>query len=204
MPILSVEKRITAGFTLAALVVSALGAISYTSSRRAAAAAAMERRSHQVEARLNGVLSGIADAESDALAFLITGDGGALTVVADSERKIDSEIRELRKLIVTVEPRRRLSLATMLDRVRVVQSIRQRRAQASQQRTDGHAVARLLRSDPKLRHVPIVAVTSYARVGDWEKVFAAGAGGYIEKPIDPETFASQIEEFLPAVKEDLP
>jgi CheY-like chemotaxis protein len=62
---------------------------------------------------------------------------------------------------------------------------------------DGHAVARTLKSDPALRGIPIVAVTSYAMVGDREKCIAAGAEGYIEKPIDPETFVDEVERFLP-------
>jgi len=39
-------------------------------------------------------------------------------------------------------------------------------------------------------------VTSYAMVGDCEKCLAAGCNGYIEKPINPETFAGEIETFL--------
>lgn len=58
---------------------------------------------------------------------------------------------------------------------------------------DGHAVARALRANESLRQVPIVAVTSYAMVGDREKVIEAGCDGYIEKPIDPDTFISTIE-----------
>jgi CheY-like chemotaxis protein len=61
---------------------------------------------------------------------------------------------------------------------------------------DGHAVARALRSDPQLSAVPIVAVTSYAMVGDREKCLQAGAQGYIEKPIDPDTFVEEVEQFL--------
>jgi two-component system, cell cycle response regulator DivK len=61
---------------------------------------------------------------------------------------------------------------------------------------DGYAVARALKSDPRLKSIPIVAVTSYAMVGDREKVLAAGAEGYIEKPIDPETFVPEVERFL--------
>ena len=59
---------------------------------------------------------------------------------------------------------------------------------------DGHAVARTLRGIPALSAVPIIAVTSYAMVGDREKVLAAGCDGYIEKPIDPETFVASIED----------
>ena len=62
---------------------------------------------------------------------------------------------------------------------------------------DGHAVAGVLKADPALQHIPIVAVTSYAMVGDREKCMAAGAEGYIEKPIDPDTFVDEIEGYLP-------
>ena len=61
---------------------------------------------------------------------------------------------------------------------------------------DGYAVARALRAYPALQAVPIVAVTSYAMAGDREKIMAAGCNGYLEKPINPETFVSDIESFL--------
>jgi two-component system cell cycle response regulator DivK len=61
---------------------------------------------------------------------------------------------------------------------------------------DGYAVARALRGVEALQPVPIVAVTSYAMVGDREKSLAAGCNGYIEKPINPETFPEEIERFL--------
>lgn len=59
---------------------------------------------------------------------------------------------------------------------------------------DGYAVARALRGIPALDRTPIIAVTSYAMVGDREKTLEAGCTGYIEKPIDPETFVSEIEQ----------
>lgn len=58
---------------------------------------------------------------------------------------------------------------------------------------DGHAVAAALRQREALRATPIIAVTSYAMVGDREKSLAAGCDGYIEKPIDPETFVAEVE-----------
>lgn len=61
---------------------------------------------------------------------------------------------------------------------------------------DGHAVARALKNDPALRGIPIVAVTSYAMAGDREKCLEAGAKGYIEKPIDPDSFVAEVERFL--------
>ena len=63
---------------------------------------------------------------------------------------------------------------------------------------DGYAVARELRKNPALKNVPIVAVTSYAMVGDRERALESGCTGYIEKPIDPDTFRSQIEMYLNA------
>jgi CheY-like chemotaxis protein len=62
---------------------------------------------------------------------------------------------------------------------------------------DGYTVARELRTIEAMEGIPIVAVTSYAMVGDREKTIAAGCTGYIEKPINPETFLNQIEDFLP-------
>jgi two-component system cell cycle response regulator DivK len=61
---------------------------------------------------------------------------------------------------------------------------------------DGYTVARKLRGNPALDKVPIVAVTSYAMVGDRERTLEAGCTGYIEKPIDPETFMAQVEQHL--------
>jgi two-component system, cell cycle response regulator DivK len=57
---------------------------------------------------------------------------------------------------------------------------------------DGYAVAAELRNHPELRDTPIIAVTSYAMVGDRERVLAAGATDYVEKPFDPETIVERI------------
>lgn len=60
---------------------------------------------------------------------------------------------------------------------------------------DGYAVASTLRGIDALADTPIIAVTSYAMLGDREKSLAAGCSGYIEKPIRPETFVSEIRQF---------
>lgn len=57
---------------------------------------------------------------------------------------------------------------------------------------DGYAVAAELRRNPALAHTPIVAVTSYAMAGDRETILAAGCNGYIEKPINPDTFLAEV------------
>jgi two-component system cell cycle response regulator DivK len=58
---------------------------------------------------------------------------------------------------------------------------------------DGYAVARALRQIAALRDIPIVAVTSYAMQGDRERALEAGCTGYLEKPINPETFVAELE-----------
>ncbi len=61
---------------------------------------------------------------------------------------------------------------------------------------DGYAVAKALRCNAALRDTPIVAVTSYAMPGDREKAIESGCTGYIEKPIDPDTFVDQVEQHM--------
>ena len=61
---------------------------------------------------------------------------------------------------------------------------------------DGYQIAHRLKSDDRTASIPIVAVTSYAMTGDREAILAAGCEGYIEKPIDPDTFVEQIQPFI--------
>lgn len=63
-------------------------------------------------------------------------------------------------------------------------------------RMDGYEVARRLNADPECRKIPIVAVTALAMVGDREKILASGFSGYIAKPLDPETFVTQVQGFV--------
>jgi two-component system cell cycle response regulator DivK len=62
---------------------------------------------------------------------------------------------------------------------------------------DGYEVASQLRTTPGCENIPIVAVTSYAMAGDRERAISQGFAGYIEKPIDTETFVTTIQRFLP-------
>jgi len=61
---------------------------------------------------------------------------------------------------------------------------------------DGYEAARLIKADPALRHIPIIAVTSYALSGDEEKARAAGCSGYIAKPFSPRRMLATVSEFL--------
>jgi CheY-like chemotaxis protein len=61
---------------------------------------------------------------------------------------------------------------------------------------DGFGVARHLKADDRLRHIPLVAITAFAMVGDRERMLAGGFDGYVSKPIDPQFFIAQMEAFL--------
>jgi len=61
---------------------------------------------------------------------------------------------------------------------------------------DGIEVAHQLKSEPALRHTPLVALTALAMVGDRDRILAEGFDGYIAKPLDPTTFIQTISAFL--------
>lgn len=61
----------------------------------------------------------------------------------------------------------------------------------------GYEVALQVKDHPTLRKTPLVAVTALAMVGDRDRVLAAGFDGYITKPIAPESFIGQVENYLP-------
>ncbi|MFU0505723.1 response regulator [Pseudaminobacter sp. NGMCC 1.201702] len=61
---------------------------------------------------------------------------------------------------------------------------------------DGYEAARRIKADPAIRHIPIIAVTSYALSGDEAKAIAAGCDGYVAKPFSPRRLLAMINEFL--------
>jgi two-component system, cell cycle response regulator DivK len=61
---------------------------------------------------------------------------------------------------------------------------------------DGYEATRRIKSDPALREIPIIAVTSYALSGDEAKARAAGCDGYVAKPFSPRVILATVREFL--------
>jgi two-component system cell cycle response regulator DivK len=61
---------------------------------------------------------------------------------------------------------------------------------------DGYEATRRIKSNPALRNIPIIAVTSYALSGDEAKARAAGCEGYIAKPFSPRVILAKVREFL--------
>lgn len=61
---------------------------------------------------------------------------------------------------------------------------------------DGYEICNKLRHNGLPKNTTIIAVTSYAMGGDKEKAIEAGADGYLEKPINPDTFVIQMESII--------
>jgi two-component system cell cycle response regulator DivK len=61
---------------------------------------------------------------------------------------------------------------------------------------DGYEASRRIKANPELRHIPIIAVTSYALAGDETKTKAAGCDGYVAKPFSPRQLLAKMNEFL--------
>ncbi len=59
---------------------------------------------------------------------------------------------------------------------------------------DGYEATQLIRKSWSANKLPIIAVTAQAMTGDREKCLAAGANGYISKPIDIELLVQMITE----------
>lgn len=61
---------------------------------------------------------------------------------------------------------------------------------------DGYEICNKLSHNGLPKSTVIIAVTSYAMGGDKEKALEAGADGYLEKPINPDTFVIQMESIV--------
>jgi CheY-like chemotaxis protein len=61
---------------------------------------------------------------------------------------------------------------------------------------DGLSATKIIKEDPSLKDIPVVALTSYAMQGDEEKALEAGCSGYIAKPIDTRKFLETISQYL--------
>jgi len=58
---------------------------------------------------------------------------------------------------------------------------------------DGFEATRIIKNDAALKTIPVIAFTALAMQGDSERTKAAGCDGYISKPLNPQTFADQVE-----------
>lgn len=61
---------------------------------------------------------------------------------------------------------------------------------------DGFEATRRIKADPGTRHIPVVAVTSYALSGDEARATDAGCDGYVSKPFSPRKILAMVKAFL--------
>jgi two-component system cell cycle response regulator DivK len=59
---------------------------------------------------------------------------------------------------------------------------------------DGYQAISVIKKSEKMRNIPVLAVTAQAMVGDKERCLAAGAAGYVSKPINVDELLTQIEK----------
>lgn len=65
---------------------------------------------------------------------------------------------------------------------------------------DGLEVTARLKADGAVAHIPIIALTANAMVGDREKALEAGCDGYLPKPISRKDLLEAIQEFFPSTE----
>lgn len=61
-------------------------------------------------------------------------------------------------------------------------------------KVDGLEVLRQMRSDPQLKHVPVVMITSSREEQDLLRSYQLGVNAYVVKPVDFQQFVSSVKE----------
>lgn len=61
---------------------------------------------------------------------------------------------------------------------------------------DGFGALKLLREQEATRAIKVIALTSFAMVGDQERIMQAGFDGYLSKPIDTRALPVAVAKYL--------
>jgi two-component system cell cycle response regulator DivK len=62
---------------------------------------------------------------------------------------------------------------------------------------DGWEATRRIKDAPETRHIPVIALTSHAMVGEREKALAAGCDDFDTKPVELHRLLEKIRALLP-------
>jgi len=63
-------------------------------------------------------------------------------------------------------------------------------------RVDGWTATKRIKDTPELQHIPIIALTAHAMIGDRERALAAGCDDYVSKPINLRELANKLSKYL--------
>ena len=63
---------------------------------------------------------------------------------------------------------------------------------------DGWEATRQIKSDPDIKHIPIIGLTAHAMVGDRDKAIQAGCNDYATKPVEFEKLVGLINRLIGA------
>ncbi len=63
-------------------------------------------------------------------------------------------------------------------------------------RVDGWTATRMIKEDPEITNIPVIALTAHAMAGDRERALEAGCNDYITKPINMRELASKLKQYL--------
>ncbi|MFA6562003.1 MAG: CHASE3 domain-containing protein [Verrucomicrobiia bacterium] len=95
---IGLSRKIAIGFALALLILMAIGAVSYRSTVQFAESANIVTRSHRVIAKLEATLGDLANAESEARGYVITGDESYLGLYRRFAADVETSVERLRAL----------------------------------------------------------------------------------------------------------
>jgi two-component system cell cycle response regulator DivK len=65
---------------------------------------------------------------------------------------------------------------------------------------DGWEATRRIKANDLLKHIPIIALTAHAMLGDAEKALACGCDGYMTKPLDEDLLFEKLDQLLGGVQ----
>jgi len=61
---------------------------------------------------------------------------------------------------------------------------------------DGWEATRRIKANDNLKHIPVIALTAHAMVGDAERARACGCDDYLPKPLDEDLLFKKLDRFL--------
>ncbi len=64
---------------------------------------------------------------------------------------------------------------------------------------DGWEATRIIKAKGELKHIPVIAITSHAMVGDERKAREIGCDDYLAKPIDEDELMRKIRSILQTI-----